>query len=171
MKKWVIKQPREGAPIEVWEYIDTVDEAMEYWYVAQAIEKHGADKVVPLAMNSLGGYHHLPAESPEIVEIIQSEEPPNLSVYRMYPVNPRKICNGWMSPEGTTFSCSSYGHIECAIDLCKEFNVPEAGTIHGDEALLEHGWIKITGGRWYGRWNKINDHQIEVVEALNLIHL
>lgn len=169
MKKWVVKQPRKGAPLEIWEYIDTVEEATEYPYVKQAIRKYGANKVVPLAMNDFGGYHHIPADSPEIVEIIVSEEPPKISVYKLYPVNAQSIHNGWMNPNGTTFSCGAYGHICCAEKLVEEFNVPEFGTIHADEALLEHGWIKIFSGSWYGRWGKINDKQIQILGELGLM--
>ncbi|MDD3020929.1 MAG: hypothetical protein PHX61_08135 [Alphaproteobacteria bacterium] len=168
MKKWVIKQYAEGAPLELWEYIDSVEEAMKYVYVAQAIRKYGVDQVVPLAMNKLGGYHHLPRDSKEIVQIIESDEAPTLSVYRQYPVNATTIQNGWMHPNGTTFECGSYGHISCALQLCNEFHVPEAGTIHDDEALLEHGWIKIFNGEWYGRWKKINDNQIRILETLGI---
>lgn len=168
MKKWVIKQPAKGGPLEIWEYIDSVEEAMKYWYVAQAIRKYGVEKIVPLAMNANGGYHHLPADSSEIVRIVNSEEPPNLSVYELYPVNSPKLYNGWMAPDGTTFACSSYGHIGCADKLCKEFHVPEIGTIHGDEALLEHGWIKIMHGEWYGRWGKISDRQVLSLEKLGV---
>lgn len=169
MKKWVVKQPYKGAPLEIWKYIDTVEEAMEYPYVKQAIRKYGENKVVPLAMNDFGGYHPLPADSSEIVEIIVSEEPPKISVYKLYPVNKQSIHNGWMNPNGTTFSCGAYGHIRCAEKLVEEFNVPEIGTIHADEALLEHGWIKIFSERWYGRWDKINDKQIKILGKLGLI--
>lgn len=168
MKKWVIKQPAKGAPLEVWRYIDSIEEAMKYHYVAQAIRKYGAEKVVPLAMNNLGGYHPLPADSKEIVQIVVSDECPNLSVYKLYPVNFPKLYNGWMSPDGTTFECGAYGHIECASNLCKEFQIPEIGTACNDEALLEHGWIKIMGREWYGHWKKINDNQIRVLESLNI---
>lgn len=169
MKKWVIKQPRKDAPLEIWEYIDTVEEAMEYPWVAQAIRKYGANKVVPLAMNKFGGYHSLPADSPEVVEIIISEEPPKISVYKLYPVNAQSIHNGWMNQNGTTFSCGAYGHIRCAEKLVEEFNISEIGTIHADDALLEHGWIKIANRRWYGRWGKINDKQIQVLDELGLM--
>lgn len=168
MKKWVIKQPAKGAPLEIWEYIDTIEEAMEYWYIAQAIRKYGADKIVPLAMNDYGGYHPLPADSKEIVQIVTSEEPPNLSVYELYPANSPNFYNGWMSPDGITFECGMYGHIGCAVKLCKEFHVPEIGTIHGDEALLEQGWIKVMHGNWYGNWRKINDNQVQILEGLGI---
>lgn len=81
MRKWVIKQPTKNAPLEVWEYIDTVKEAMQYWYVAKAIRERGAENVLPIAMNANGGYHSLPADSKEIVRIVESEKKPNLSMY------------------------------------------------------------------------------------------
>lgn len=169
MKKWVIKLTHKDAPLEIWEYIDSVEEAMEYPWVAQSIRKHGANKVVPLAMNNVGGFHHLPADSPEIVQIIESDERPKLSAYRQYQVNDKEIKDGWMHPNGTTFTCGAFGHISCASNLCEEFNVPNSGTIHDDEALLEHGWIKIFNGSWYGRWGKINDTQIKVLDELGLM--
>lgn len=165
MRKWAIKRSPYSGTLEVWEYIDTVEEAKKYPYVAKAIREHGADKVVPLAMNRMGGYHHLPRDDKSIVRIVESEEEPSLSVYEQYPVNPESLSNGWLSPDGTIFECGSFGHIGCAMALCEEYEVPQAGTIHGDEALLEHGWIKIFNGQWYGRWKKINDRQIEVLES------
>lgn len=121
-------------------------------------------------MNSYGGYHHLPADSKEIVRIVESEEAPNLSIYELYPVNSSTIRNGWMSTDGTTFECNSYGYIGCASKLCKEFSVPELGTRHADETLLEHGWIKIVSGEWYGHWGKINDKQVLRLEELGIRH-
>lgn len=168
MKKWVIKQPTKGAPLEIWEYIDTIKEAMEYWYIAQAIRKYGADKIVPLAMNDYGGYHPLPADSKEIVQIVTSEKRPDISVFQQYPTNTEQIYNGWMSPSGTTFECGIYGHIGCADKLCREFHVPEIGTVHGDEALLEQGWIKISNRKWFGRWGQINDYQLRTLEKLHI---
>lgn len=169
MKKWVIKKsPYNDQQLEVWEYIDTVEEAVKYWYVAKAIRKYGVETVVPLAMNDCGGYHHLPADSEEIVQIVVSDEKPNLSVFQQYSVNSKNLINGWVSPTCVSFSCGAFGHIRCAAQLVKEFKVPETRTAHGDEALLEHGWIKVMNGKWYGRWSKINDNQVRLLDTLGL---
>lgn len=169
MKKWVIKRSEWGGTLEVWEYIDSEEEAKKYWYIAHAIKKYGIEKVIPLAMNDNGGYHHLPSDSPEIVRIIESEKPPELSVYMQYPVNAKEICNGWMAPDGTTFSCNSFGHIECAVKLFKEFGVPDAGSRCADESLLKSGWIKIYCGRWCGySWKNMTDSQALKLESLKI---
>lgn len=165
MTKWVIKRPWEGAPLEVWEYIDSVEEAKEYPYIERAIRKFGVDKVVPLAMNSVGGYHHLPRDDKEIVAIIESDEPPRLSLFETYPANVPNIRNGWMAPDGTTFSCGYMGHIGCAQSIRKEFGLSDVrGNGQPDEILLDNGWIKIMQGTWYGRWRKVTDVQMVALQ-------
>lgn len=168
MKKWVIKQPYKGEKLEIWEYIDTVEAAVKIPYVAMAINKYGADRVVPLAMNDRGGYHYLPADSAEIVKIIECDEKPKLSVYEQYPVNSAHLRDGWMSPDGTTFSCGAYGHIDSASSLCDELRVPMGGSLNGDEALINAGWIKIMNGEWFGSWRKVRDDQIRALESLGI---
>lgn len=57
MTKWVIKKNSFNKN-EVWRYIDTVEEAKRYFYIAEAIKKFGADDILPVAVNRLGGYHY-----------------------------------------------------------------------------------------------------------------
>lgn len=173
MRKWVIKQPWKDAPLQVWEYIDSVEEAQKYWYVSQAIDKYGVDEIVPLAMNSLGGYHPLKPDSPEIVAIIESENEPTLSLIQKYPIAKGKVANGWMSPDCVIYTCDSYGHIGLAERICEEFyDGPFYRTEKGnlinapDEKLYDKGWIKITAWRWLGWLWKINDAQVERCEEL-----
>lgn len=92
------------------------------------------------------------------------------SVFKKYPINDFDICNGWLSPGGTTFSCEEYSNNKCAEMLCKEFNIPTKGTLSADDALLKNGWIKIVYKEWCGYWDRINDIQIQVLESLYIPH-
>ena len=170
MTKWVIKRPAPNCPLEVWEYITDVEEAKEYWYIAQAIDKYGIDTVVPLAMNRLGGYHHLPYDDPEIVCVVESEKKPKLKLFEKYLVNRPDFKYGWLSPDCTSYSCSYMGHINLANDICCElYNKDATGMVAlYDEFLLDNGWIKVGRSGWYGRWEKISDQQVEFLESKNI---
>lgn len=177
MRKWVIKQPWKDAPLQVWEYIDDVEEAMQYWYVRQAIEKYGVDEIVPLAMNSLGGYHPLKPDAPEVVAIIESETEPTLSLIRQYPIAKGSVANGWMSPECVTYTCDGYGHARLAERICDEFyhgsvdRDDDGNLINApDDKLLNKGWIKITAWRWLGYIWLVNDAQVKRCEELGYEH-
>lgn len=113
----------------------------------------------------------MPRDSEEIVEIVLSETKPELNIYEQYPVNCKDIFSGWMSPDGTTFSCGEYGHIDCAERLCKELHIPIERITVSDDKLIENGWIKIVRRQWWGRWDKITDKQIDVLESLNIKHV
>ena len=169
MPKWVIKRRWEGAPLEVREYIDSVEEAKEYPYIERVIKKYGVDKVVPLAMNDVGGYHHLPRDDKEIVAIIESDEKPVLSPFKVYPINNPVIRDGWLAPDGTTFTCGYMGHIGCARELRKAFALSDRrGTGQPDEILLDNGWIKIMQGTWFGHWKKVTDKQMQTLERVGI---
>lgn len=108
MKKWVIKRswPNENK-LEVWEFIDTEEEARKYWYISQAMNKYGVEEMLPIAMNDLGGYHSLHNIMDRIVKIVESDEKPKLSVDEAYGVNEEMFRCGWIAPNGTTYSCCS----------------------------------------------------------------
>lgn len=175
MKKWVIKQPHENAPLQVWEYIDTYEEASKYWYVKKAMRDYGVDEVLPIAMNSMGGYHSLKYCQKEIVEIVESDEKPNLDLIRMYPIAKERIGNGWMSPECVVYTCDPYGHIKCADKICEEFyDGPWHKDYNGnlidapDDKLLRKGWIKIISWKWIGLLWETNDAQLKKLEEWNI---
>ena len=156
-------KPYENAPIQIWEYIDNVNEAKQYWYVAQAIQKYGADKIMPIVMNDFGGYHtHHPNES-DVVAIIESKDKPNISVFKQYAINSENFHTGWLSPDCTSFSCSYMGHISLATKIVNEI-IKDYESVIPDDVLLEKGWIKVANGKWLGRWRKINDKQIAFLE-------
>ena len=163
MKKWILIQPCKGAPIQVWEFIDDIREAMKYWYVRQAIEKYGADKVMPIAMNDVGGYHPHKPDEKDVVAVIESVEKPNISVFRQYPINDERFVTGWLSPDCTTFSCGYMGHIGLAMKIVEElFNEPQ--NVTADDFLLEHGWVKVMNEKWLGCLDQMNDSQVEFLE-------
>lgn len=163
MKKWMLIQRYPTSPVEIWEYIDDLREAMKYWYVARAIQKYGVEKVMPIVMNDMGGYHTHRPDCSDVLAIIESEEKPNVSVFRKYPVNNEHFDTGWLSPECTSFSCHYMGHIRLAMDICRDiYGMPETNI--ADDVLLGKGWIKVQNGRWLAMWDKINDEQALYIE-------
>ena len=162
-KKWMLIQRYEDSPIEIWEFIDDLQEALKYWYVARCIREYGVDKIMPIVMNDLGGYHTHRPDAPDVLAIIESEEKPNLSVFKKYPVNRKDFHTGWLSPDCTSFSCSYMGHISLAIKIVREvLKMPTS--VVADDVLLEKGWIKVMSGRWLGYWDKISDKQVTFLE-------
>lgn len=165
MKQWVIKKsPYDPNRLEVWEYITDLDEAMSYWYVCQAIEKYGVDKMMPIAMNDLGGYHTLKPDNPSIVKIVLSEEKPKLDLKDAYPINDPDFKCGWISPDCTTYSCGYMEHIDCAMAI-REYLYDKKGEVIADDHLLDCGWVKLLSGqRWLGYLHKMNDKQMKFIE-------
>lgn len=49
----------DSGKLEVWQYIDTIEEANRYFYIARVIEKYGVKEILPIAMNRVGGFHSL----------------------------------------------------------------------------------------------------------------
>jgi len=168
MKKWVVLYDRNGQITQVWRYIDNEEEARKIYYLSRALDKYGAKDTLPIALNSRGGWHTILLEKDKIGRIIESEEKPELPLEEQYPVADQATANGWMSPEGIAYTCDSWEHLECAARLCRELNVPATPVVSADERLLENGWIKIYGCRWFGKWEKINDTQVSVLEKWDI---
>ena len=171
MAKWVVKKPYDDSPCEIWRYIETEEQARKYPYISRAIDKYGVDEIVPLAMNSHGGYHTLPKDSPSIIRFIISEETPTIDIEEQYPVNSENIADSWVSPSCVTYTCGSYGHIDCAERLCDSYgyNRSEYGC-PADEILFEKGWIKIMRNQWYGHWSYITDRQVLFLTNRGISH-
>lgn len=167
MRKWMLIQKYPSVPIEVWEYIDDIKEAMKYWYVAKAIREYGANKIMPIVMNDLGGYHTHRPNDDDVLAIIESDENPSLSVFEQYPVNSKYFETGWLSPDCTSFSCSYMGHIRLAMNLARDFYGMHENNV-ADDILLEKGWVKVMNGKWLGYWEKINDKQAAFIEKMGL---
>lgn len=169
MKKWAFKKNSYGT-IECWRYIDNIDEVKPYWYIKQAIKEYGIDKILPIFMNDVGGYH--PADKNSIVAIIESDEKPSLEIRNKYENiidNPNFKC-GWISPTCHTYSCDYMGHAGLAEELCEMFKYPiKVGGIYApDDTLLGLGWIKITSdGRHHYFLDKVNDDQIKIIDKLS----
>ena len=165
MKKWVIKKNQAGT-LEVWRYIDTIKEAEKYWYVMYAIERHGEDEILPIAMNSMGGYHSLnyDIEHGNIVNIIESDTEPLIG----HDVELTHTFDyGWVSPECKPFVCAYGGHLTLAAKLAfMKYQYEEATP---DDYLLQNGWAKVnrdeTGKTiWIGDLFKMDDSQIKWLE-------
>ena len=149
-KYCIYKKPWDD--IEAWEYIDDVEEACQYWYVRDMIKKYGAEKVLPIAMNKVGGYH--PVFKDEVIAIIESDTWPSISThFELFKdlVNSEQFNYGWIDPLGNTYSCRYMGHASLAQDLVALFYSEEysesksvlAGINAPDDFLLDKGWIKV----------------------------
>ena len=154
MSKYCIYKKPWG-DIECWEYIDDLEEAMQYWYVRYAIDKYGVEDTMPICMNKAGGYHSF--YEPECIAIIESDTWPSLSshpdIFKGI-INNRNFNYGWIDTLGNTYSCQYMGHASLAQDLVvmnykieyskstlvkEKINAP-------DEFLLQKGWIKVFSG-------------------------
>lgn len=153
----IIQSPYDGTKA-VWEFIDDLDEAMSYWYVAQAIEKYGVESMMPIVMNRLGGYHTHRPDEPDVVAIIESVDWPDLKAWEMYPYNREDFRTGWIAPNGDTYSCSSYEHIDCAMKLAKQLYGEHTKTVC-DSFLLKAGWFKCTNKKYTGWMRNMSDDQ------------
>jgi hypothetical protein len=154
MAKYCIYKKSWG-DIEAWEYIDDVEEACQYWYIRDVIKKYGAEKVLPIAMNKVGGYHSVFTD--EVIAIIESDTWPSLSShYELFKdlINNEKFNYGWIDSLGNTYTCRYMGHAALAADLVTLFYLEEFKNselyINGinapDDFLLEKGWIKVLKG-------------------------
>ena len=152
-KYCIYKKP--WGDIEAWEYIDDLEEACEYWYIRDVIEKYGAEKVLPIAMNKVGGYHTVFTD--EVIAIIESDTWPALSThYELFKdlVNNEKFDYGWIDPFGNTYSCKYMGHASLADELVvlnysveySKSKLVKEGINAPDDFLLESGWIKVLHG-------------------------
>lgn len=164
-KKWAFKKtPRS---VELWEFIDDVDYANSFWYVAEAIKKYGVKDTMPILMNDNGGYHS--ADMDSIIAIIESDTKPSFDIrdkYQKIVDNPKFNC-GWISPSGHTYSCSYMGHSSMAEEICKMFGYPikKDGLYIPDDTLLENGFVKVCeDGHYICVWSKVNDKQASIIE-------
>ena len=154
MTKYVIYKKSYGT-VEAWEYVDSIEEASEYWYIKDAIRKYGAKEVLPVAINKMGGYHTVNEE--EVIAIIESDTWPSLSShYALFQgiVNNPKFDYGWIDLLGNTYSCNYMGHASLASDLVTmnykveytKSKLVEEGINAPDDFLLNKGWIKVLSG-------------------------
>ena len=151
-KYCIYKKP--WGDIECWEYIDDLDEAMQYWYVRYAIDKYGIEDTMPICMNKCGGYHTF--YKPECIAIIESDTWPSLSShYDLFKgiVNSDKFNYGWIDPLCNTYMCQYMGHASLASELVTinykiEYTkkTAEDNINAPDEFLLNKGWIKVFTG-------------------------
>lgn len=173
-KRWAFKQTPGG--VEVWRYMDSIEEVRDYPYVMDAINKYGEKDVLPILMNSLGGYHTAPLD--KIIEIVECNTRPDFSHPQLqrHLINTPDFCCGWISPEGVTYSCHHYGHLDLAEELCRGFNLKWGFTsleckhwyYAPDEVLMQNGWIKIDASRnHYCFWDKVTDKACAKLDELD----
>lgn len=154
MNKYCIYKKPEG-DIECWEYIDDIEEAEEYWYVKYAIDKYGAEDIMPICMNKYGGYHTF--YEPDCIAIIESDTWPTLAThYQLFKsiVNNKNFNYGWIDPLGNTYSCNYMQHASLAdalVALNYKLEYSKSKLVENkinapDDFLFEKGWIKVLTG-------------------------
>lgn len=154
-KKYCIYK-RSWGDIEAWEYIDDLDEAMEYWYIRMSIDKYGVEGTMPVCMNKCGGYHQF--WEPDCIAIIESDTWPSLSShYDLFKgiINRDKFDYGWIDHLGNTYSCQYMGHASLASELVTmnysiewtKYILEENSYNAPDDFLLNKGWIKVLSGQ------------------------
>ena len=153
-KYCIYKRP--WGSVEAWEYIDDLEEAMEYWYVRQAIEKYGVEDTMPICMNKCGGYHTFCKS--DCIAIIESDTWPTLAThFELFKgiVNRSGFKYGWIDPLGNTYSCQYMEHASLAEDLVAihyKVEYPKSTLVKSrinapDDFLLDKGWIKVLSGK------------------------
>lgn len=123
-------------------------------------------------MNSRGGYHSLKwdIENGNIVNIVESEEPPTLSLEEKWITNSPDFDCGWVSPDCKTYWCSYMEHLDLASHIC-EVVYKISPRFTPDDYLLDRGWIKVySNDGWTGDWTKINDNQIKMLDNMGIKH-
>ena len=157
MKKFALLQHTPEDPLEVWEYIDDINEANKYWYVRKAIREIGADKILPICMNKLGGYHTL--YKPHLKCIVEAEDFPSIATHpHLFTSdinNPNFSC-GWIDLQGNTYLCSYMGHLTLAEDLVamcykEDYQKWEIENRYraADDFLIQKGWIRVSNSYPY----------------------
>lgn len=152
-KYCIYKKP--WGDIECWEYIDNLTEAIQYWYIRDAIDKYGIEDIMPICMNKVGGYHSF--YKPECIAIIESDTWPSLSThYDLFKgiVNNSNFNYGWIDTLGNTYMCQYMGHVSLAAELVNinysnewiKYRASENSYNNPDDFLLHKGWIKVLRG-------------------------
>ena len=173
MKKWAILN--NYGDYEVWRLLETEDDIKPYAYIQYAIDKYGWDDVMPVCMNSVGGYHSL--DKDKLVEIIEADTKPSWTNYEFlknYVINNQYFNCGWISPNGDTYMCHYSGHLDMAEKLV-DFYYDEQYRLYRktsqvnapDDFLLNIGWIKIDSSKnHYCLWDKVSDKAMEKLDSL-----
>lgn len=178
MKKYAILQHTPTDPVEVWRYIDDIEEAKKYWYVQISLDKYGVEGTMPICMNKMGGYHQL--YKPWLKCIVEAEDFPTIATHKHLftnNINHSKFSCGWIDPQGNTYMCHYMGHASLASDLCdlyyKEtfikwkhenlYNAP-------DDFLLQIGWIKVFDSPPYHAvlYDKVTDEAIKKLDEVEV---
>lgn len=163
MKKWAVVRDNIGGH-SVFAYLETPQEVKKYPYIAEAVRKYGAEKVLPVRVNCRGGYCTCKRDDPELVRVIESEEEPELPLEERWPVNSPTFDCGWVSPDCITYRCETYDHINLERALGERFlrDVHLAGGIYdADDRLYQAGWAKVFADQtFFGRLDKMTDQQV-----------
>lgn len=178
MKKFAVLEKSPEDPLEVWEYIDDIEEAKKYWYVRVSLDKYGVEGTMPICMNRMGGYHQL--YKPYLKCIIEAEDFPTIrthkDLFQRHINNPKFHC-GWIDTQGNTYICNYMGHARLASELVELFyedvfkkwkmehlyNAP-------DDFLIETGWIKVFDSPPYHAvlYDKATDEAIKKLDEIEI---
>ncbi len=83
---------------------------------------------------------------------------------------------GWLSPDGTHFSCESYGHDALSKELLEEYykiDTHKMKSLVYDDMLIDRGWCRIGFSTFlsYGysiqaKWNRISEAQKSFIKNM-----
>ena len=153
MNKYCIYKKSDG-DIEVWKYIEDIEEVESIWYIRDAIEKYGEENILPICMNKAGCYHQ--CYKPECIAIIESNVWPSMSTHpELFTtmINKNGFNCGWIDPLGNTYHCHYMEHASLAAELVLMFYAEEYTNSSlvkqhinsPDDFLLTKGWIRVNG--------------------------
>lgn len=138
---------------EIWEYLTTMEDIKPYPYILKVVLENGFHDVMPVCMNRFGGYHSFAEE--EIMYVVECDTEPDIFDLCAFFINEPSFSCGWIGPDGNTYTCSHYGHVSLAEQICKvmykeKYNkyINCSSKINApDDYLLNNGWIKIDASR------------------------
>ena len=174
MDKYCIYKNPNGE-LEVWEYIDDIEEANKYWYVKQFLDKYGIEDNLPICMNKLGGFH--PCDKSRMIAIIESDHFPNIVENKdlfSHQINNPDFNYGWIDQEGNTYSCRYMQHTSLASDFCRylyseSYSKWRIGNIDiPDDFLISMGWIKVDRDGEVFKYEKVSVKALDKLEQCRI---
>lgn len=163
---------------EVWKYIDDIDEARQYWYVDNYLDKYG-EQEMPLCMNKNGGFHS--CQKQYVKCFIEAEDFPSLASHRdlfaSQIINTPDFNCGWIDPCGNTYKNEYYEHLARAFELVEmnykiewtraRYNEVRYGGAP-DDFLMKRGWVKVNASAPYFVYDdeKLTDEAAQVMLKL-----
>lgn len=82
-----------------------------------------------------------------------------------------KTSNGWLSPNGTFYSCDYCGHWRLAGSIIETEKIPLKSEEDQEDKLEREGWLKLSGGKWsyipFGNFTKKRDYHLLKIKEIS----